>query len=124
MEFEKEQDLRKLSESGNCITYYSQSTEAEQEIFRTWVKYLLHSQSLSIEFVKANGEIRSMECTLSADLGAKYQEATSTDALDIKETKQKKISNEVCPVWDIKQNAWKSFRWDKLQKIDFKLSDK
>jgi hypothetical protein len=73
MDFEQEQTWRRLSSDGNYDTYYCNATDEERESFRIWVKSLLRSQSLLVEFVKTNGEIRVMNCTLSETLGAKRQ---------------------------------------------------
>jgi hypothetical protein len=33
----------------------------------------------------------------------------------------KKTNEDVCAVWDIDAGAWRSFRWDRLKRIDYKL---
>lgn len=119
MEFEKEQVWRRIANSGEHENYYCQTTDAERESFRTWLKSLLRSQSVLVEFTKANGETRVMECTLSEQLGAKY--AVHTVAEGAKPKAPKKANTDACAVWDLKQGAWRSFRWDRVKRIDFKI---
>lgn len=118
MEFEKEQLWRRLSGTGEYQEYYASADELERQSFRTWLKSLLHSQKIIVEFTKVNGETRVMECTLAEQHGAKYATKSVTESV---ETKVKKQSEDSCPVWDTRANAWRSFRWDKLKKIDFKV---
>jgi len=39
----------------------------------------------------------------------------------INKTTQKKANLEVCVVWDCNQQAWRSFRWDRIKRIAFTL---
>ena len=34
---------------------------------------------------------------------------------------KKKPNDDVCVVWDCTQNAWRSFRWDRLKRIEFAI---
>lgn len=121
MEFEKEQAWRRLMNTGEYDTYYCHANNEERELFRTWAKSLLRSQAVLIEFVKANGDIRVMECTLSETLGAKYPTQLPVEAEVSKQKPPKKVNEDVCAVWDLKQGAWRSFRWDRVKRIDFKI---
>jgi len=109
MNFEKSQIWRNLTnEPGN---YYCQASESEREEFKRWVHGLLNEREVTVDFVKADGDLRSMKCTLSEPLGAKY---TMNEAKT-----PKKPNPEVCVVWDTGKNAWRSFRWDRLKRIEF-----
>ena len=96
----------------NGLWEYDQVTPQEQEQLRTWLRGLLQEQVVTVEFVKADGSPRRMECTLSEGQGAKYSTNEST---------RKKPHPDTCVVWDINQNAWRSFRWDRLKRIQFQL---
>lgn len=99
----------------NSETYYSQADETERRVFREWIGGLLRDGEVTVDFIKANGEFRSMKCTLSEAHGAKY-------VMNEDSTKPKKKPNlDVCAVWDINQNAWRSFRWDRVKRIQFTL---
>lgn len=119
MEFEKEQVWRRLVSNGEYENYYCQANDSEREYFKTWLKSLLRSQAVLVEFTKVNGETRVMECTLSENLGAKYAVHSVTESTEAKTPK--KANNDACAVWDLKQNAWRSFRWDRVKRIEFKI---
>ena len=111
MNFEQSQTWRELTDDpGN---YYCSATDAERVIMRDWVRDLLKEREVTVDFEKATGELRSMKCTLNQDLGAKYT---------VKEnTTPKKPNSNVCVVWDVNQAAWRSFRWDRVKRIQFDL---
>ena len=97
------------SDPGN---YYCQASDLERDIFKKWLRDVLKTQSVTVGFIKADGEFRSMKCTLSEQHGAKYVVNENQDR------PAKKPNPEVCVVWDVNQNAWRSFRWDRIKKIE------
>ena len=97
--------------AGDPGNYYCQASESERELFRNWMKGLLQEREVIVDFVKADGAFRSMKCTLNEGLGAKYSGNDST----------KRANPEVCVVWDTTQNAWRSFRWDRMKRVQFNL---
>ena len=93
--------------------YYVTASEDARQQFRDWVRGVLQEREVTVDFEKANGEFRSMKCTLSEDFGAKYT---------VTENKTPKKPNlDICVVWDTAQQAWRSFRWDRVKKIQFDL---
>lgn len=93
--------------------YYCQAGETERQAMREWVRGLLQEREVTVDFEKADGAFRSMKCTLNQELGAKYT---------VTETKTPKKPNlDVCVVWDMTQQAWRSFRWDRIKRIQFDL---
>jgi hypothetical protein len=118
MNFDQTRMWQRLNdEAGN---YYCESTEPEREEFRNWVKNLLQTEKVIVEFTKADGTTRVMNCTLNEEHGAKYvvqeNKETAPDP-----NQPKKVNNDICKVWDIDQTAWRSFRWDRLKRIEFKI---
>ena len=92
--------------------YYSQASESERETMRTWVKGLLREGEVVVEFEKADGEQRRMTCTLQE----------STIPLVNTESKTAREPNpNTCVVWDINANGWRSFRWDRMKRIEFTI---
>lgn len=76
-------------------------------ITRTQLSDLLHSGECIVEFTKINGEVRSMPCTLKADLIP----ATPVKVLAEGETpKVKKENPDVMNVWCLDKKEWRSFR--------------
>jgi hypothetical protein len=99
--------------SDQPATYYITASEDERAAFRDWVRGVLKEREVTVDFEKATGEFRSMKCTLSEDLGAKYTVTESTTP--------RKPNPDVCVVWDTGQQAWRSFRWDRVKRIQFDL---
>lgn len=108
MSFDKEEVWRLLQQEPG--TWYQEAPEDERELFRKWTRELLKERAVEVEFVKADGSVRTMTCTLNEGLGAVYINKTT----ELKERKQ-----DACPVWDCDQESWRSFRWDRLKKIGF-----
>jgi len=100
--------------SGQPANYYANATESERQIWREWIRGMLKEREITVDFEKATGEFRSMKCTLRKDLGAKYTVTESTNP--------KKPNPDVCVVWDTNQQAWRSFRWDRVKRIQFDLA--
>ena len=91
--------------------YYSQANAKERQIFRDWITGVLRRETVTVDFEKTNGELRSMACTL--------QESQLPPAVN--KTTQKKVNPEVCVVWDCHQQAWRSFRWDRIKKLSWTM---
>jgi hypothetical protein len=116
MNFEETAMWQRLS-NGDA-NYYTKADESEREELRTFVKGILLTEQITVEFEKADGTVRAMVCTLNEAKGAKY--AVNEDKADTA-TPKKKPNLDVCVVWDCTQNAWRSFRWDRLKKIEFSI---
>jgi len=106
----------------DALTYYQQADERERDAMRRWLKELLRDNRIAIEFFKTDGSIRVMNCTLSEAHGAKYNTEPEVTTDSIKMTKKPRaVNNDVCRVWDCDVNAWRSFRWDRLKRIQFSI---
>lgn len=117
MDFEQATMWRRLQ--GDPGNYYCQAAEPERAEFRRFVEGLLHQGTITVEFFKADGTTRVMICTLSESHGAKYMTAESY----AKSPKQRKTpTTAVRTVWDCEASAWRSFRWDRLKKLEFTIA--
>jgi hypothetical protein len=81
-----------------------------KHIERQFVESVLHEKAsnLRITFTKADGQERSMRCTLA------------TDRIPVeKHPKESKgaSSTDYCRVFDLDKNEWRSFRWDRLTSV-------
>jgi hypothetical protein len=76
---------------------------------RQVIKDWLSTSSGNLTFTKKDGTRRTMKCTLNPDLMPPEAFPTSTDS-----TKKKAENLEVLPVWDLDQNAFRSFRIDSI----------
>lgn len=67
-----------------------------------------------VTFTKKDGTVRTMRCTLKADL--------LPPQTDIEEQVQKKTPNpDALAVWDLEKAAWRSFRFDTI--LAFSISE-
>lgn len=91
---------------------YKQWNDADQKAFRDWIKSHLKYGPVTITFVKKDGTERTMLCTLKEDQ-VKYHEK--------KTERTKEINEEVCPVFDIEKQEWRSFRFDSVKEVRFDI---
>jgi hypothetical protein len=104
-------------------TTYQEADDVNKHIIRDWVKSLLQVTTVTVEFVKADGTVRSMRCTLDPDkLPPAPVPAGPVDGI-LKESKQRKAPDpESIRVFDLDKNEWRSFRFDRLQKVGAEIS--
>lgn len=73
------------------------------------IKKTLEEYVVSVTFNKQDGSERVMLCTLKPDLVQEY----------IKKTDKTREQNEdVCPVFDLEKQEWRSFRYDSIKHFD------
>ena len=106
-------------------THYQEASDAERMIMRDWVRSLLQQQPITISFVKADGALREMQCTLNYDLipADKHPNdaAASIDGL-VRESRLRRQADEhTMRVFDLEKQEWRSFRFDRLKKIAAEL---
>lgn len=77
---------------------------------RKWLVDMLKFGPTKITFTKKDGTERVMNCTLKDDLVI-YQ--------DKKTERTKEPNLEVCPVYDLDNKGWRSFRFDSVKLIEF-----
>jgi len=96
-------------------TKYQEGSDTDRHIIRDWVRNLLHSTEATVTFVKSDGTVRDMRCTLNWNsIPADHQ----PKPVDLTEAKQRKApSEESLRVFDLDLNEWRSFRFDRLQRI-------
>ena len=121
--WQQEEVLRLLKQQPG--TYYQQANDAEKTIMRDWVCDLLNAQAATIEFVKADGSVREMRCTLNWNLIPATVIEPPLDPLaeSTKPKKERKQPDaEVIRVFDLQAGAWRSFRMDRLKKISAEIA--
>lgn len=82
--------------------------------FKKWFAGLLHETEVNLKFVKANGELRDMRCTLNE--------------ANIPEDKHPKNSGRTKPedtiaVFDLEKQEWRSFRFDSIKEFTWDLPE-
>ena len=118
---------------GQPGTQYQEADEANRHIIRDWIRGLLRTSVVTVEFVKSDGTVREMKCTLNEDFIPQASIPTGlaipviTGAVAEKK-KSKNLQEDLAPkeetaikVYDTEVGAWRSFRYDRLQKISATL---
>ena len=80
--------------------------ELDVEKKNSWLKSEL-AERIEVTFTKVDGTQRVMNCTLKEDLLPERKATGSTRA----------VNHEVISVWDLDQNAWKSFRVSNVTQV-------
>lgn len=104
------------------------TTLSEKDVvkFKKWLKSHLLYGPVTVVFTKKDGTERVMECTTNASLvplvEEKVHETNTDNPIDFpKPKKEKKVNEDVMPVYDLEAKAWKSFRWDSIKQVRFTL---
>lgn len=122
MNWEKSEVVRLLK--GAPGTKYQEGSDSEKAVIRDWVRSLLQKDVVTVTFVKADGTLREMPCTLDWDRipQDKHPGQPPVDGI-VKESRQRKQPDEhSLRVFDIEKQEWRSFRFDRLQKITTELN--
>jgi hypothetical protein len=98
----------------NPATWYSQAKPADQAEFRQWLKGLLQSETVKLTFEKADGSDRVMRATLKSGVVPLYERKTE---------RVRTPNPELCSVYDLEKREWRSFRFDKVKRIEFTLGE-
>jgi hypothetical protein len=92
-------------------------SEKDVKIFKRWLKSHLAYGETTVVFTKKDGTERVMKCTTNPELVPAVEIVESTEP-----KKEKKVNEEVMPVYDLEAKAWKSFRWDSIKEVRFELT--
>ena len=92
------------------------------------LRTLLLENECIVEFTKVNGEVRSMPCTLKAEVipdpipAPNFLHFTNTDnPIDFPVLKkEKKVNPDVMSVWCLDKKEWRSFRVDNV--VDLQIN--
>ena len=87
-------------------------------ITRDEIKDILSKNVATVTFTKQDGTLREMKCTLKGELLPKVEIKEET-----KEVKPRKPNPDVLSVWAVDDAGWRSFRWERLQKIEYELGE-
>jgi hypothetical protein len=91
-------------------------SEKDFQLFKKWLKSHLAFGPVTVVFTKKDGTERVMECTTSSIL------VPAEPIVEGAEPKrEKKVNEDVMPVYDLESKHWKSFRWDSVKEVKFVL---
>ena len=129
VDWEKAEVFRLLKNAPG--TQYQETDETGQAEIRAWVKGLLITSEITVDFVKADGTQRSMRCTLDSSIiptrpvGTIFKSTTANPDGLATLGESKKPRKEPDPhsvrVYDTEKGEWRSFRFDRLKKITAEL---
>ena len=105
-------------------TQYQEADDANRAIIRDWVRSLAQITEITVEFLKADGTVREMRCTLDYDRipAERHPGQTSVDGI-VRESRQRKQPDpHTLKVFDLEKGEWRSFRMDRVQKIGAEIS--
>jgi len=92
-------------------------TDKEFEEFKTWTFGVLHDDNikdLCVTFTKKDGTERAMRCTL-------VEGRIPADKIPKTATEGSTSAGSAVRVFDTEKSEWRSFRWDSVTKVEFKL---
>jgi len=121
MDWSKQETVRLLK--GAPGTQYQEADDTGKTIIRDWVRSLLQKGAITVTFVKADGTVRDMRCTLDWTLipdDKQPQDVPVEKLLEIK--KRKQPVEHSLRVFDLDKQEWRSFRFDRLRKINAELN--
>ena len=77
-----------------------------QEFIQNQIRQDLLEGVVEVTFTKADGSTRVMNCTKEE---GKYPAPEAG--------KERKENADICVVWDVDVQDWRTFRWDRVQKV-------
>ena len=93
-------------------------SEKETKLFKKWLKSHLAYGPVTVVFTKKDGTERVMECTTSPKLVP-----VEPVVEGVEPKREKKVNEDVMPVYDLESKAWKSFRWDSIKQVTFTIGE-
>jgi uncharacterized membrane protein YbaN (DUF454 family) len=94
---------------------YSTSSAKEQKVFRDWLISHLKYGPVTVDFLKKDGTMRTMKCTLQESAVPTYEKKT--------ERVRTTSTDESISVVDLEKNEWRSFRYDSIKSVSFTLGE-
>jgi len=104
--------------------------ETDFKLFKKWLKGHLNYGPVTLTFTKKDGSERVMECTtntllIPVDLTEEKHYTNTDNKIDFPVLKkEKKVNEEVMPVYDLEAKSWRSFRWDSVKSVMFTIGNK
>jgi hypothetical protein len=110
--WEQSETMRLLK--GEPGTQYQNASDTDRHKIREWVRNLLQTGAVRVTFVKSDGTVRDMRCTLNWNSIPADQQPKPVDPIT---PTTKPPSKEALRVFDLDLCQWRSFRFDRLQRV-------
>jgi hypothetical protein len=85
--------------------------EKDAALFKKWLRSHLKIGPVTVTFTKKDGTDRVMKCTTNPTI------LIFKDPTILESKKERKVNDDVVPVYDLENNSWKSFRWDSIKSV-------
>jgi hypothetical protein len=85
--------------------------EKDFKLFQKWLRSHLKFGPVTVNFTKKDGSERVMKCTTNPTY------IMFKDPAILESKREKKVNEDIMPVYDMESNAWKSFRWDSINSV-------
>jgi glucose-6-phosphate dehydrogenase assembly protein OpcA len=95
--------------------YYASANTSEQKAFRKWLVSHLKFGPVTVDFLKKDGTMRTMKCTLQESAIPTYEKKT--------ERVRTTSTDEAISVVDLEKNEWRSFRYDSVKSVSFTIGE-
>ena len=103
-------------------TQYQAADDVSKMVMRDWIKSLLQVSTITVQFTKANGTVRDMQCTLNPEQLPDIVTTGPVDGIVTESAKPRKAPDpHSLRVFDVDKQEWRSFRFDRLLKITAEL---
>lgn len=93
-------------------------SEKDFKLFKKWLKGHLNYGPTTVIFTKKDGTEREMLCTTNPNLIPQDSIVESAEP-----KRDKKVNEEVMPVYDLDAKGWRSFRWDSVKTVRFTIGE-
>jgi len=93
-------------------------TNNDLDKFQRWLKNLLKTEKVFVTFIKKDGSLRKMYCTINPTY-IMFKDPSSVESKQVR-----KVTEDVLPVFDLEADSWRSFRWDSIKSVSFTLGEK
>ena len=92
-------------------------SEKDFKLFKKWLTGHLKYGPVTLTFTKKDGSDRVMKCTTNPT----YIMFKDPSILETKS--DRKVNEDVMPVFDLDAGGWRSFRWDSIKSVAFTIGE-
>ncbi len=92
-------------------------SEKDFKLFKKWLTGHLKFGPVTLTFTKKDGSDRVMKCTTNPT----YIMFKDPSILESKS--DRKVNEDVLPVFDLEAGGWRSFRWDSIKSVAFTIGE-
>ena len=92
-------------------------SEKDFKLFKKWLTGHLKYGPVTLTFTKKDGSDRVMKCTTNPT----YIMFKDPSILESKS--DRKVNEDVMPVYDLDAGGWRSFRWDSIKSVAFTIGE-